>query len=163
MTTLWLTAAGVLLAWAPVGAPAQTVGPGGVLPPPILQPGGGSLYPANGSLFPNSVPSQGGVRGSGHGSMGSFHRGHRGFANDVFIYEEPDVVHDVVVVHDEASAAPEPSPPPPTPREPYVIGRTYSALPGGCMKMIEGGASYFHCSEGWYRQVGAQYRAVAGP
>jgi hypothetical protein len=163
MRILWLTAGGALLALAPAGAVAQPVSAGGVLAPPIAQPGGGSLYPGNGSLFPNSVPSQGGVRGSGHGSVGGFHRGHRGFANDVFIYEEPDVVHDVVVVHDEAAAAPEAPPPPPPPREPYVIGRTYASLPGGCLKMVEGGASYFHCSEGWYRQVGAQYRAVAGP
>ena len=163
MKTLWLTAAGVLLALAPAGTAAQTVSPGGVLAPPILQPGGGSLYPGNGSLFPAPMRSQGGVRGSGRGAVGNVHHGHRGFANDVFIYEEPDVVHDVVVVHDEAAAAPEPPPPPPDPREPYVIGRSYGSLPGGCMKMIEGGASYFHCSEGWYRQVGALYRAVAGP
>lgn len=159
MMSLWLTAAAVLLALAPSGAPAQTVGAGGVLAPPIAMPGGGSLYPGNGSLYPSPVPSQGATRGAR-----TFHRGgHRGFANDVFIYEEPDVVHDVVVVHDEASAAPEPPPPPPLPREPYVIGRTYGSLPGGCLKMVEGGASYFRCSEGWYRQVGAQYRAMGEP
>jgi hypothetical protein len=111
MKTLWLTAAGVLLALAPAGTAAQTVSPGGVLAPPILQPGGGSLYPGNGSLFPAPMRSQGGVRGSGRGAVGNVHHGHRGFANDVFIYEEPDVVHDVVVVHDEAAAAPEPPPP----------------------------------------------------
>jgi hypothetical protein len=29
--------------------------------------------------------------------------------------------------------------------------------------MIQGGSSYFHCGEGWYRQVGSLYRAVATP
>jgi hypothetical protein len=164
MRILWLTAAGALLALAPAGALGQTVSAGGVLSPPILQPGGGSLYPGNGSLFPSPVPSQGGIRVTRHGLHDGVRRGgHRGFGGTVFIEEEPDVVHDVVVVHDEAAAAPEAPPPPPPPREPYVIGRTYASLPGGCLKMVEGGASYFHCSEGWYRQVGAQYRAVAGP
>ncbi len=138
-----------LLALPPAGA--QQVG--GVLRPPINQPGGGSLYPT-------PIPPQGMVRGSRDG----VHRGlRRGFGGSVFIYEEPEVVHDVVVVHDEAAAAPEPPAPPPAPREPYVLGRTYASLPGGCLKMVEGRASYFHCSEGWYRQVGSQFRAVAGP
>ena len=154
MKALRLPAAVFALLAIPAGAQTQV---GGVLTPPIPQPGGGSLYPGNGSLFPNAVPQQGVTRGNRIGR----HRG--GFRNDVFIYEEPDVVHDVVVVHDEAAAAPEPPPPPPAPREPYVLGRSYDSLPGGCLKMIEGGASYFHCSEGWYRQVGAQFRAVAAP
>jgi hypothetical protein len=161
MMALRLTAAGisVLIALASAGAPAQPAPGTGVLAPPIRQPGGGSLYPGNGSLFPTPVPSQ--------GETGSVHRGHRRFDNGVFIYEQPYAVHDVVVVHDEAEAAGEPPPSPPASapasREPYVVGHTYGSLPGGCLKMIEGGASYFHCSEGWYRQVGAQFRAVAGP
>jgi len=54
------------------------------------------------------------------------------------------------------------------PRKPYVVGGTYASLPGGCMKMIEDGASYYFCGGGeWYRQLGdgrvAKYRAVARP
>ena len=53
-------------------------------------------------------------------------------------------------------------------RKPYVVGGTYASLPGGCMKMIEDGASYYFCGGGeWYRQLGdgsgAKYRAVARP
>jgi hypothetical protein len=45
-----------------------------------------------------------------------------------------------------------------------VIGASYAELPGGCMKWIEGGASYYYCGGGeWYRQLGKQYRAVARP
>lgn len=142
-----------LIALAPAGAAAQPVTVGGVLSPPIPGPG-------NGSLYPTPIPQQGMVRGSRDG----VHRGlRRGVGGTVFLYEEPYAVHDVVVVHDEAAAAPEPPPPPPAPRGPYVIGRTYGSLPAGCLKMVEGGASYFHCSEGWYRQVGTQFRAVVGP
>lgn len=51
-----------------------------------------------------------------------------------------------------------------SPRKPYVIGGTYASLPRSCMKMIEGGASYYWCSGGeWYQLVGKQYRAVARP
>lgn len=59
-----------------------------------------------------------------------------------------------------AAAAPEP-------RKPYAIGSTYSSIPSGCMKLIEGGASYYHCNGDWYRSVssgaGAQYLAVRAP
>ncbi len=49
-------------------------------------------------------------------------------------------------------------------RKPYVIGESYASLPGGCMKMIEGGASHYWCGGGeWYRPDGKQYRAVAKP
>jgi hypothetical protein len=44
-----------------------------------------------------------------------------------------------------------------------VIGASYASLPGGCMKWIEGGASYYYCGGEWYRQLGKQYRAVARP
>jgi hypothetical protein len=44
-----------------------------------------------------------------------------------------------------------------------VIGRTYKSLPGACLKMVQAGGSYFHCSVGWFRQVGALYRAVPMP
>jgi hypothetical protein len=97
-----------------------------------------------------------------HGGMRGFHRFHGGF----FIVPETEIVHDVVVVHDQpAEEAAPPAPPPP--RKPYVIGRSYSSLPGTCMKMVDRGATYFHCSGEWYRQVrggsGALYKAVARP
>jgi len=47
-------------------------------------------------------------------------------------------------------------------RKPYVVGASYASLPGGCMKMIEDGASYYYCGGGeWYQQTGKLYRAVA--
>ena len=157
MKALVVMAAEMLLALAPGAALAQTVG--GVLVPPIPAPGNGSLYPGSGSLFPSPTPQQSGRFGGG---------GHRGFnrgfgGGGFYYYEEPYVVHDVVYVHDQPAAAPAPPPPPPEPREAYVLGHSYGSLPGGCLKMIEGGESYFHCSGEWYRQVGAQYLAVAMP
>jgi len=160
MKALRLSTAAVcaLIGSAPASATTQPVG--GVLAPPIQQPGGGSLFPGNGSLFPAPMPPQ-----TGGGSRGGLHGGgrHPGFIPGLVLYPEPVVVHDVVVVHDEPPQPPPPPPPPPPPREPYAIGRTYKALPGGCLKMVQGGASYFHCSGGWYRQVGSRYRAVAMP
>lgn len=52
---------------------------------------------------------------------------------------------------------------PPPPRQPYAIGNSYSSLPGGCMKLIQDGVSYYHCSGEWYRQMGASYKAIAKP
>jgi hypothetical protein len=49
----------------------------------------------------------------------------------------------------------------PPPREPYVIGKSYSSLPGGCMKLIEELVAYYYCDGDWYRQQGSQYQAVA--
>ena len=75
--------------------------------------------------------------------------------------EVPVIVEREVVVREVAA---EPPAPPAAPRKPYVIGRQYASLPGGCMKMIEGGASYYYCGSGeWYRPVGNQYRAVREP
>lgn len=155
-------AIGALILSVPASAVAQQVG--GVLVPPIQQPGGGSLYPGPGSLFPSPMPPQTGGRGSRDGS----HRGgrHHGFSPGFILYAEPVVVHDIVVVYDQPPEPPQPPPappPPPKPREPYVIGRTYKTLPGGCLKMVQGGASYFRCGGGWYRQVGSRYRAVKMP
>ena len=140
-------------------ASAQTL-PGGVLPGPLFPaPGSGSLYPGNGSLFPTPMPQQ-------HGNFGGgFHHGHgHGFGSGGFIiYEdEPEVVHDVVVVHD---AAPEPPPPPPPPRQRWVLGRSYESLPPqGCLKMLTGAGAFFDCSGEWYRQVGAgRYKAISEP
>ena len=101
-----------------------------------------------------------------HGGMHGKH-GRHGFVFPVFLVErqapviiEREVVREVPVVV-------EPPPPPPPPREPYVLGKSYASLPGGCMKMIEEGASYYLCSGEWYRQVGsgrsAKYKAVAQP
>ena len=100
-----------------------------------------------------------------HGTFdGGFHH-HRGFGGGGFIlYPETEVVHDVVVVHDQPAEPPAPPPPPPAPKEPWVMGRTYASLPGGCMKMVEKAASYFYCGGDWYRQVGARsYKAVGKP
>jgi hypothetical protein len=138
---------------APAGA--QTL-PGGVLAGPLFpQPGSGSLFPGNGSLFPSPMPQQHGRFGGGHGH-------NHGFGSGGFIIydDEPEVVHDVVVVHDEA---PEPPPPPPPPRQRWVLGRSYDALPGGCLKMLMGAGSYFDCSGEWYRQVGTGFQAVRMP
>lgn len=127
---------------ASAGALAQVVAP--------VIPG-----PGHGSLFPTPIPPQTGMPGARDG------RHHR--SGNVFILtDEPEVVHDVVVVHDEAAAPPPPAAPAP-PHEPYVIGRTYRSLPGHCLKLVQGGGSFFHCSEGWYRQVGSLYRAVPAP
>lgn len=99
------------------------------------------------------------------GHMGGVGHGFRGFFPG-FFYAEPEVVHDVVYVHD-APAEPPPSAGPPPPRKPFVLGRTYSSLPGGCMKMIDRGITYYQCSGEWYRQLGGgrggPYRAVAQP
>jgi hypothetical protein len=77
-------------------------------------------------------------------------------------YEREYVTH--VIEHEVIREVPVEAPPPPPPRELYVIGRSYGSLPGGCMKMIEGGASYFYCSGEWYRAVGAsRYEAVVSP
>jgi hypothetical protein len=89
------------------------------------------------------------------------------FAFPLFVVE-PQVIVEREVVHDAAPAAPPvPAEPPPPPRKPYVLGRSYDRLPGGCMKMIERGTSYFQCSGEWYRQVGGgsagPYIAVARP
>jgi hypothetical protein len=91
-----------------------------------------------------------------HGGMHGFHR--------PFIIVERETVIEREV-EPKPPPPPAPTPPPPPPRKPYVIGRSYASLPGGCMKMIERGAAYFLCSGEWYRKVGggAQYKAVAKP
>ena len=148
-------------ALAPASAQAQQVG--GVLTPPIPGPGSGSLYP---TPIP---PQQGGISGM-HGIPG-FHpnpgsRGHfrRGFNGGV-IFVEPEYVPVVVeqAAQDEPAAPPAPAPPP-EPRKPYVIGRSYDSLPGGCLKLLQDGASYFQCNGRWYQEVGdEQYKAVRMP
>jgi hypothetical protein len=82
----------------------------------------------------------------------------------VYVVERVHVIEREVIK--EVPAAPPPEPPPP-PRKPYVIGASYDTLPGGCMKMIENGASFYLCSGEWYRQVGSDsgvsYKAVKAP
>lgn len=124
-------------------------------------------------MLPAGNADAGGVAGLGnmqvsqprvpHGHMRGF--GH-GFGGG-FIIVEPEAVHDLVVVHDApADPSPPPAPPPPA-RKPFVLGRTYSSLPGGCMKMIDRGISFYQCSGEWYRQVSGgrdgSYLAVAHP
>ena len=97
---------------------------------------------------------------------------HHGFGGGIWIVERPFgyaqdrevpvIVEREVVVREVVPAAP-PAPPPP-PRKPFVVGKSYASLPGGCMKLIEGGASYYYCGGGeWYRAAGKQYRAVSKP
>ena len=129
--------------------------------------GYGSLPPNYGSLPPNygQIPS---LRRPGHG-------GHRpirgGFIGGGFIgggvwvveREVPAYIAREVVVRE----VPVEAPPPPEPREPHVIGKTYASLPGGCMKMIDEGVSYYGCSGEWYRETGSgssiRYTAVKAP
>jgi len=90
--------------------------------------------------------------------------------NGGFFFYERDYVPVIVqeVVRDEKPAQPPvAAAPAPPPRKPYVIGRTYSSLPSGCLKLIEEGVSYFQCSGQWYRELkgpgDTMYRAVARP
>jgi hypothetical protein len=127
-----------------------------------------SAATAGANPWPNGFPSGpagGGGGGSFHGGgfHGGFHGARGGFGFPFFYYSSPEVVHDVVVVHDQPDEPPPPPPPPPPPREAWVLGKSYSSLPAGCMKMIQSGSSYYHCSGEWYRQVGGAYRAVEAP
>jgi hypothetical protein len=131
-------AASALLIFAATKADAQQ----GQLPPRIILPSHGGAF------------GHGGLHGRGrHGGFGF--PGVWVVEREVPVIIEREVVREVRVIV-------EPPEPPPQ-REPYVIGKSYASLPGGCMKVIEEGASYYYCSGEWYRQVGKQYRAVAGP
>ncbi|HEU4498410.1 MAG TPA: hypothetical protein VFR60_03650 [Sphingomicrobium sp.] len=111
--------------------------------------------------------AQAGSRGVGSGFRHlppppPVHGGHFIGFPGVFVVEREVVqVIEREVVREDPPPPPEPPPPP---REPYVIGKSYDSLPGGCMKMIEEGASYYLCSGEWYRQVGSgsgvKYKAV---
>ena len=92
----------------------------------------------------------------------------RKLVGDVWIIENEVVeVVEVPVEKAAAAAAPAPAAPAkeePKPREPYVIGNSYSSLPGGCMKILQDGASYYLCNGDWYQAVGGgQYKAVRQP
>ena len=91
---------------------------------------------------------------------------HHGFHIPLLVVErEVPVIIEREVVREVAPAAP-PAPPPP-PRKPFIIGKSYASLPDSCMKLIEGGASYYYCGgREWYRQLGgrdARYLAVRKP
>ena len=91
------------------------------------------------------------------------HGGHHGFVGGIWIVERevPGVVERVVEV---PVAVPVLAAPSPEPREPFVLGKRYASLPGGCMKLIEGQASYYYCGDGeWYRATGKQFLAVRKP
>ena len=104
---------------------------------------------------PSSFPGHGGM----HGTRGFYYP-------FVFVEQQPPVIIQREVVR-EVPVVVQPPPPPPPPRKPYKIGASYSTLPGGCMKMIEDGASFYLCSGEWYRQVGSgsapTYKAVEAP
>lgn len=92
-------------------------------------------------------------------------RGHfvfNGFGFGIPFVEREVVTHVIEreIIHEVPVEVAAPLPPP----EPFVIGRSYASLPGGCMKMLSGGATYYLCSGDWYREVGrSQYKAVAAP
>ena len=126
------------------------------------QQAGAQRAPAGGGPR-NAIPSGGGQMGD----VGHRDRGHKR-VGDVFLIDQ-DVV-EVVEVEKAAPAAAPAAPPAAEPatapekREPYKIGRSYASLPGGCMKMIEDGASYYFCGgEEWYQLVGGKYKAVDQP
>jgi hypothetical protein len=106
----------------------------------------------------------GGPRTSPSTHHGGMH-GRHGVFVPVFLVEREPVIIEREVVR-EVPVVVEPPPPPPSPREPYVIGKSYATLPpSGCMKMIEGAASYYLCSGEWYEKVSSggavTYKAVA--
>ena len=110
-------------------------------------------------------PATGGrINLPGRSNHFSWERGHgfRGGFGGVWVVERevPVIVEREVVVEVPVPAEPPPAPPP---RDPYVIGKSYASLPGGCMKIVEPGASYYWCGGEWYRQVGKEYRAVRQP
>jgi hypothetical protein len=116
-----------------------------------------------------SRPVGGGARISfpSQSNLFSWERGHGfhgGFGGGVWIVErEVPVVVEKEVVREVAAPAPVA---PPTPRKPFGVGNIYASLAGGCMKLIEDGASYYYCGGGeWYQQIGqgrsARYKAIA--
>ena len=102
-----------------------------------------------------------------HFSWEGKHRFHGGFGNVWIVEREVPIIDEREVVREKPAEQPVAVAAPVAPRKPYVIGSTYASLPSGCMKLIDGGVSYYYCSGEWYRQMGggrdAQYRAVAQP
>jgi hypothetical protein len=121
----------------------------------------GQIPPNYGQLPPRygQLPTRGGHRhrpGLG-GRGGLIGGGVWVVEREVPVYVEREVVREVLVE----------APPPPPPREPHVIGKSYASLPGGCMKMIDQGVSYYGCSGEWYLETGSgssvRYKAVKAP
>jgi len=114
-----------------------------------------------GPTLANHAGMHAGMHGGMHGGL----HGGQGVFIPYYVEREPVIIEREVVR--EVPVVVEPPPPPPPPREPYVIGKSYASLPGGCMKMIEDAASYYLCSGEWYRQVGsgsaARYKAIVQP
>ena len=96
---------------------------------------------------------------AGHGG----HHGGRNIRGLPYYVVEREVVRVIEVEVPVPVAPPPPPAAPPEPRKPFVIGDSYASLPGGCMKLIEDGASYYYCGGDWYRQAGRHYEAVARP
>ena len=145
-------AIGACLAATPAIVEAQQTSPGVLAGPLSPQPGSGSLYPT-------PIPRQDGRRRSGDFNR----RAHGGFNGGFIFYEQPQVIREEVIIHDQPASPTPPAAPAPA-REAYIIGHSYGALPGGCMKMIERGLSYFHCSGDWYQEVGSgRFKAVKAP
>lgn len=122
---------------------------------------------ASASAHAQSRPMPGGPRNNFHNpsNLFSWERAHgfKGGFGGVWIVER-----EVPVIVERTAPAPPPTSPlkergeKAPPRKPYVIGSTYASLPGGCMKLIEDGVSYYYCGgEEWYQQTGKLYRAVA--
>ena len=80
-----------------------------------------------------------------------------------FFYPEREVIIEREIIREVPAAPPPPPEPAPPPKKPYVIGASYASLPGGCMKMVEAGGTYYYCGCEWYRQVGSAYKAVREP
>lgn len=129
-------------------AGAQVLPNGNIAPPLYPQPGSGGLYPT-------PIPQQNVPRGPDRG-------GHpqQGYAYPYYYEREYVPVYEREVIREVPAPAPEPPPPP---RKAYALGEMYDSLPGGCMKMIQGGGAYYNCSGDWYRQVGSRYQAVRMP
>lgn len=147
-----LLLASALMVLAATGADAQRR-PAGQGPRNVISSGGGPSAPIG------SVGTVGDGRiGRGDG---------RKLVGDVWIVEDNDV--EVVEVPVEKAAAAAPAEPAKKeeeekPREPYVVGNSYNSLPGGCMKMLQDGASYYLCNGDWYQATGGgQYKAVKAP
>jgi hypothetical protein len=110
-----------------------------------------------------SRPMPGGSRNNFHNPSNHFswerrHGLHGGFGNIFVVQQEVPVIVEREVVREVPVVV---QPAAPAPRKPYVIGNSYASLPGGCMKMIDEGVSYYFCGGGeWYKQTGKMYRAV---
>ena len=119
----------------------------------------------------NPIPSGGGQTGGqmgsgGHAGVGSGSNFGRERVNDIFLVEEQVVQVVAPQEEEEAKPAAPPASPPaaePEKREPYAVGKSYSSLPPGCMKMIQGAALFYLCGGDWYQKVDGQYLAVAQP